>query len=49
LLHCLSEQNVWLRWFDTPRTRQGLKISIGTSEETEILVTTLRDLVRGGH
>ena len=49
LLHAMSEQNVWLRWFDTPRTRKGLRISIGTSEETEILMATLRDLVRGGY
>ena len=44
----MAEQNVWLRWFDGPRTAKGLRISIGTSEETEVLIATLRDLVRGG-
>lgn len=45
LLRGLQDQGIHVRWFDHPRCQSGLRISIGTSEETEILLATLRDLM----
>jgi len=37
-------------FIDTPRTRKGLRISSSPPpEETDILMATFRDLIRGGY
>src|SRR5262249_53705978 len=42
----LAERGVLVRHFDTPRLRDALRISVGSDEETAVLLEHLRHLVR---
>ncbi len=41
----LIERNIYVRWFDAPRLRDKLRITIGTRQENEIFLSALRDVV----
>ena len=45
LFGALREQGIIVRYFDKPRIDQFLRISIGTDEQSEILLAALRTLV----
>jgi histidinol-phosphate aminotransferase len=45
LFGALREQGIIVRYFDKPRIDQFLRISIGTDEQTDILLAALRALV----
>jgi histidinol-phosphate aminotransferase len=43
----LVERKIYVRWFDTARLRNKLRITIGTPEENATLVRVLRQIVLG--
>ena len=46
LLDGLRARGILVRWFDQPRTRDWLRISMGTDEEMDALCTALEELTR---
>jgi histidinol-phosphate aminotransferase len=44
-LQRLREQKVLVRWFDTPATREYLRITIGTEQETAALLRAVRRIL----
>ena len=46
LLDGLRARGILVRWFDQPRTRDWLRISIGTDEEMDALCAALEELTR---
>lgn len=49
LYRALKEQGILVRWFDQPRIRSFVRISVGTEEEMNILIRTLRQLQEVSH
>jgi len=47
LLLGLKERNILVRWFDAPRLRDCLRITVGTDAENDALLAAMRDLLRG--
>jgi histidinol-phosphate aminotransferase len=47
-LRKLRNRRILVRWFDTPETRAFLRITIGTEDETEQLLTSVRGILRSG-
>jgi len=45
-LEKLRDKKILVRWFDHPEIRDYLRITIGTEEEMEILLKTVRSLLR---
>lgn len=45
LYPALKNRKILVRWFDQPRIKDYLRISIGTLREMEILVTTLKEIL----
>ena len=45
LLDGLRQRGILVRWFDQPRTRDWLRISIGTDEEMDALCAALEELI----
>lgn len=43
LLKDLRDRGIYLRWFDEPRLRHQLRVSIGTAEENDALIQVLRE------
>ena len=43
----LKARGVLVRWFDTPRLRDWLRISIGSREQMQTLLERLRELLGG--
>ncbi len=43
----LKEQHIFVRWFDQPRIREYLRITIGTEEEMSKLEAALREYLKG--
>jgi len=41
----LVERNIYVRWFDTPRLRDKLRITIGTPDENDALLIALREIL----
>lgn len=41
----LRARKILVRWFDLPETRDYLRISIGTDEETDALITAVREIL----
>lgn len=46
LYECLKKEGILVRWFDSERIRDYLRISIGCEEEMEMLVNKLKEIVR---
>ncbi len=42
----LKERNVFVRWFDGERTKEYLRITVGTNEQTMALVEALEEIFR---
>ena len=49
LFKALREQGIFVRWFNKPRIRDYLRISIGTDEEMDCFLKFLRDYIREGN
>jgi len=45
LFQQLKERRILVRYFDTPQTRDGLRITIGTPEEMDALIAALTELL----
>lgn len=45
LYRALGERKILVRWFDTPRLRESLRISIGTREEMDLLTGGIRQII----
>ncbi|MDP2727479.1 MAG: aminotransferase class I/II-fold pyridoxal phosphate-dependent enzyme, partial [Dehalococcoidia bacterium] len=43
----LSDRGIFIRYFDTPLTRNAVRISVGRPEETDALLEALRDIGKG--
>ena len=43
----LASRGVLVRHFPTPRLQHALRITVGTDEETDVLLSHLRELVAG--
>lgn len=46
LFESLKERKIFVRYFDAPRLRDALRISIGTDEEMDAFLTALREIVQ---
>ncbi len=46
LFERLKDRRIFVRYFDTPRLRDALRISIGTDQEMDALVAALRDILQ---
>jgi histidinol-phosphate aminotransferase len=44
LTRALSSRDVLVRHFPTPELRDALRITVGTDEEIDVLLATLREL-----
>lgn len=49
LFTALKEQGIYIRWWDKPRIRDWLRISIGTDEEMQKLMDTIDNILDGAH
>lgn len=47
LFHALKEEQIYVRYFDTPRLDNSLRVSIGTDEEMETLFGFLERYLKG--
>jgi len=47
IFESLKDRNIFVRYFDAPRLRDSLRITVGTDEEIDSLLVALRELVRG--
>lgn len=47
LLRGLEQRGVLVRWFDAPRLRDALRITVGTAEQNDRLLAALRELHAG--
>jgi histidinol-phosphate aminotransferase len=45
LYQSLREQNIFVRWFDQPRTKEYLRITVGTKEQMERLMAALTAII----
>ncbi|MCX8108756.1 MAG: aminotransferase class I/II-fold pyridoxal phosphate-dependent enzyme [Verrucomicrobiae bacterium] len=45
-LERLRERRILVRWFDMPRTRDFLRISVGTDAETDALIRAVQDVLQ---
>lgn len=45
LFHALREEDIYVRYWDKPRISDFLRITVGTDEEMDVLLTFLRDYV----
>jgi len=45
-LEKLRERKILVRWFDYPETRDYLRITIGAEDEMELLLKTVKSLIR---
>ncbi len=45
IYEALFERKILVRWFDTPRLREFIRISIGTPEEINILIGAIREIL----
>lgn len=45
IFRALRDRQVYVRWFDRPRTRLGLRITVGLPEQTDALLAALEGLV----
>jgi histidinol-phosphate aminotransferase len=43
----LKEQNIFVRYFDTPRLADAMRISIGTDDEIDALLEAIRGIIGG--
>ena len=43
----LRERHIYVRWFDLPRARDYLRITIGTEEQMKALIGALEDILHG--
>jgi len=41
----LKSKNIFVRYFDTPILKDGIRITIGTQEQCEILIKTIKDIL----
>lgn len=48
IYRALKERNIFVRYFDQPRLRDKLRITIGTVEQNDALLTALRELIQPG-
>ncbi len=44
----LKERNIFVRFWDKPRIRNYLRITVGTGEQMDILLKNLKEIVAGG-
>ena len=47
LFSALKERNIYVRWWDKDRLRDHLRISIGTDEEMQALITAIDEIMAG--
>ena len=43
----LCERGIYVRYFDSPRLENALRISVGTEDETDALLASLEEIVAG--
>jgi len=48
LFQRLREQNILVRYFDAPRLQNALRITVGTDQETDALITALEEMGKNG-
>jgi histidinol-phosphate aminotransferase len=46
IFEALRERSIFLRYFDTPRLRKALRITVGTDSEIDILLTHLESIIK---
>ena len=46
LFRQLKERNIYVRWWDKPRLRDHLRISVGTDEEMRTLIATIDEIMK---
>ena len=42
----LKKQNIFVRYFNKPRINQYLRITIGTDEEMDFLISALKTIIK---
>ncbi|OJG65338.1 histidinol-phosphate transaminase [Enterococcus malodoratus] len=47
LFHALREKKILVRWFNQPRTKDYLRITVGTQEQMERLIAVLTTILEG--
>jgi histidinol-phosphate aminotransferase len=45
LFQALRERKILVRWFNQPRTKEYLRITVGTQEQMEQLAAALRSIL----
>jgi histidinol-phosphate aminotransferase len=47
IFSALKGRGIFVRYFDSPRLRDALRISVGTDDEIDVLLAALRDILAG--